>query len=65
MTKPDGDAIESAYRTGLMPLSEIASQHGISEGAECKRAKRDEFQSRSRDQEPVIRSDGLVPEYIN
>ncbi|WP_228724522.1 hypothetical protein [Klebsiella pneumoniae] len=33
MAKPDWEAIESAYRAGLMSLREIASQHGISEGA--------------------------------
>lgn len=27
MTKPDWEAIESAYRAGLMSLREIASQH--------------------------------------
>ncbi|MDN0103041.1 hypothetical protein [Yersinia bercovieri] len=43
MTKPDWEAIESAYRAGLMSLREIASQHNISEGAIRKRAKRDEW----------------------
>jgi len=33
MSKPDWEAIESAYRAGVMSLREIASQHGISEGA--------------------------------
>lgn len=33
MAKPDWEAIESAYRAGVMSLREIASQHGISEGA--------------------------------
>lgn len=32
MSKPDWEAIESAYRAGVMSLREIASQHGISEG---------------------------------
>ncbi|HEN4722041.1 TPA: hypothetical protein U5341_000891 [Yersinia enterocolitica] len=41
MTKPDWEAIESAYRTGLMSIREIASQHGITHGAINKRAKRD------------------------
>ncbi len=31
--RPDWEAIESAYRAGVMSLREIASQHGISEGA--------------------------------
>ncbi|MER1635824.1 hypothetical protein KC837_11215 [Enterobacter cloacae] len=40
MSKPDWEAIETAYRAGVMSLREIASQHGISEGAIRKRAKR-------------------------
>lgn len=44
MAKPaDWEAIESAYRAGLMSLREIASQHNISEGAIRKRAKRDDW----------------------
>ncbi|WP_208952084.1 hypothetical protein [Rahnella sp. ChDrAdgB13] len=41
MTKPDWEAIESAYRAGLMSIRELASQHGITHGAINKRAKRD------------------------
>lgn len=41
MTKPDWEAIESAYRAGLMSIREIASHHGITHGAINKRAKRD------------------------
>lgn len=41
MTKPDWEAIESAYRAGLMSIREIASQHGITHGAINKRAKKD------------------------
>ncbi|WP_145483534.1 hypothetical protein [Yersinia rohdei] len=41
MTKPDWEAIESAYRAGLMSVREIASQQGITHGAISKRAKRD------------------------
>ncbi|EPD4195398.1 hypothetical protein ACSAAY_001456 [Escherichia coli] len=43
MSKPDWEAIETAYRAGVMSLREIASQHGISEGAIRKRAKRDDW----------------------
>lgn len=43
MVKPDWEAIESAYRAGLLSLREIASKHGISEGAIRKRAKRDDW----------------------
>ncbi len=41
MTNPDWEAIESAYRAGLLSVREIASQHGITHGAINKRAKRD------------------------
>ena len=59
MAKPDWEAIESAYRAGLMSLREIASQHNISEGAIRKRAKRDDW---SRDLQAKVkeRSDDLV-----
>lgn len=43
MAKPDWEAIETAYRAGMMSLREIASHHGISEGAIRKRAKRDDW----------------------
>ncbi|EDT7289425.1 hypothetical protein TN55_001405 [Salmonella enterica subsp. enterica] len=36
MAKPDWEAIETAYRAGVMSLREIASHHGISEGATCR-----------------------------
>jgi predicted DNA-binding protein YlxM (UPF0122 family) len=59
MAKPDWEAIESAYRAGLMSLREIASQHSISEGAIRKRAKRDDW---SRDLQAKIqeRAEDLV-----
>lgn len=59
MAKPDWEAIESAYRAGLLSLREIASQHGISEGAIRKRAKRNDW---ARDLEAKIKSraDDLV-----
>jgi predicted DNA-binding protein YlxM (UPF0122 family) len=59
MTKPDWEAIESAYRAGLMSLREIASQHNISEGAIRKRAKRGDW---SRDLAAKVkeRADDLV-----
>lgn len=41
MASPDWEAIESAYRAGLLSIREIASQHGITHGAINKRAKRD------------------------
>lgn len=40
---PDWERIEVDYRAGLQSLREIAGEHGISEGAIRKRAKRDEW----------------------
>lgn len=59
MAAPDWEAIESVYRAGLLSLREIAAQHGISEGAIRKRAKRDDW---TRDLEAKIKSraDDLV-----
>lgn len=59
MAKLDWEAIETAYRAGVMSLREIASQHGISEGAIRKRAKRDDW---SRDLNAKIqqKADDLV-----
>lgn len=59
MIKPDWEAIESAYRAGVMSLREIASQNGISEGAIRKRAKRDEW-SRDLNAKVKERADDLV-----
>lgn len=59
MAKPDWEAIESAYRAGVMSLREIASQHGISEGAIRKRAKRDKW-SRDLNAKVKERADDLV-----
>lgn len=59
MAKPDWEAIESAYRAGVLSLREIAAQHSITEGAIRKRAKRDDW---SRDISAKIkeRADDLV-----
>ncbi len=59
MATPDWEAIESAYRAGLLSLREIASQHGISEGAIRKRAKRDDW-SRDISAKVKERADDLV-----
>lgn len=59
MSKPDWEAIESAYRAGVMSLREIASHNGISEGAIRKRAKRDEW-SRDLNAKVKERADDLV-----
>lgn len=41
MTKPDWEAIESAYRAGLLSIREIGSQHGVTHTAINKRAKKE------------------------
>lgn len=55
----DWQSIEMDYRTGIKTLRVIASEHGITEGAIRKRAKRDEWE---RDLAPKIRerADALV-----
>ncbi|MRE58321.1 hypothetical protein [Morganella morganii] len=57
--RPDWEAIESAYRAGVMSLREIASQHDISEGAIRKRARRDDW-SRDLNAKIKARSDDMV-----
>ncbi len=59
MSSPDWEQIENAYRAGVLSLREIASAHGITEGAIRKRAKRDGW---SRDLTAKIKSkaDDLV-----
>jgi len=39
----DWERIEADYRAGILSLREIANQHGITEGAIRKRAKRDQW----------------------
>ncbi|HBQ8756693.1 TPA: hypothetical protein L9B17_003976 [Klebsiella quasipneumoniae] len=40
MAKPDWEAIESAYRAGVLSLRDIGDQYGVTEGAIRKRAKK-------------------------
>ncbi|VXD05841.1 conserved hypothetical protein [Enterobacterales bacterium 8AC] len=40
MAKPDWEAIESAYRAGVLSLREIGTEYGVTEGAIRKRAKK-------------------------
>lgn len=40
-TAPDWERIEASYRVGTMSTREIAAEHGITEGAIRKRAKKD------------------------
>lgn len=39
MAKPDWEAIESAYRAGVLSLRDIGDKYGVTEGAIRKRAK--------------------------
>lgn len=39
----DWEAVEALYRAGVLSLREIGSQHGVTEGAIRKRAKRDDW----------------------
>ena len=41
--QPDWECIELDYRAGIKTLRQIAGEHGISEGAIRKRAKRDDW----------------------
>ncbi|MDK2633174.1 hypothetical protein QMZ93_07430 [Pantoea stewartii subsp. indologenes] len=41
MATPDWEAIESAYRAGLLSVREIGSQHGVTHTAINKRAKKE------------------------
>lgn len=43
-TTADWERIEAEYRAGTRTLREIAAEHGITEGAIRKRAKRDDWQ---------------------
>lgn len=43
MSKPDWEAIETAYRTGSQSVREIAAQFGISHAAISKRAKKESW----------------------
>ena len=40
MATPDWEAIESAYRAGVLSLRDIGEQYGVTEGAIRKRAKK-------------------------
>lgn len=43
MAKPDWEAIESAYRAGVLSLRDIGAQYGVTEGAIRKKAKKLEW----------------------
>ena len=43
MSKPDWEAIESAYRAGVLSLRDIGAQYGVTEGAIRKKAKKLEW----------------------
>ncbi|WP_366941247.1 hypothetical protein [Gilliamella sp.] len=59
MIKPDWEAIESAYRAGLLSIREIASKNGITDGAIRKRAKKENW-SRDLSEKIKNKSDELV-----
>lgn len=56
---PDWERIECDYRAGVLSLREIATQHGITEGAIRKRAKRDTW-TRDLSEKIKSRADDLV-----
>ena len=58
-TPLDWERIEAEYRAGVLSLREIASQHGITEGAIRKRAKRDGW-ARDLGAKILARADDLV-----
>ncbi|EEA2385844.1 hypothetical protein DIR92_21720, partial [Salmonella enterica subsp. enterica serovar Typhi] len=43
MAKPDWEAIETAYRAGIMSLRDIGALYGVTEGAIRKKAKKLEW----------------------
>lgn len=57
--RPDWEAIESAYRAGMMSLREIASQHDITHGAINKRAKKEGWERDLREK-IKLKADALV-----
>ncbi|OCG46009.1 hypothetical protein A9G28_11050 [Gilliamella sp. Fer1-1] len=59
MIKPDWEAIESAYRAGVLSIREIASKNGITDGAIRKRAKKENW-SRDLSEKIKNKSDELV-----
>lgn len=70
MTTPkraDWEAIERDYRAGVLSLRAIAAQHGITEAAIRKRAKRDLWERalldkvRERANQKMVRADGTQP----
>lgn len=56
---PDWERIELDYRAGIKSLREIATEHGISEGAIRKRARRDGWE-RDLSAKIQARAEGLV-----
>lgn len=63
-TAPDWERIEAQYRAGTMSTREIAAQHGITEGAIRKRARRDGWERditrkvEARVRRDLVRTDG-------
>lgn len=61
--QPDWEAIERAYRAGLLSIREIASTQGITHGAINKRAKRDGW-GRNLKAKIQAKADALVSSHI-
>lgn len=59
MSSPDWEAIESAYRAGVLSIREIASKNSLSDGAIRKRAKKENW-TRDLAQKIKNKSDELV-----
>lgn len=59
MSKPDWEAIESAYRAGVLSVRELAGKYGISHQAISKRAKKDGWE-RDLKAKVQARADSLV-----
>lgn len=62
--RPDWEAIERAYRAGLLSIRNIADQHGVSESAIRKRSKKHGWQRdlteqvKSAARDKLVRTDG-------
>ena len=74
MATPDWEAIESAYRAGVLSLRDIGDKYGVTEGAIRKRAKKFDWvrkastqvRKKVRNQKPILhqirnRYAGCVP----
>ncbi|EAA6549424.1 hypothetical protein DLB95_08165 [Salmonella enterica subsp. diarizonae] len=56
MAKPDWEAIETAYRAGIMSLRDIGALYGVTEGAIRKKAKKLEWVRKNSTQKNTVRT---------